>query len=49
MTDIVILSDALRSLRDRGELWRPTKIKRAKAIPRGDDAPARRRSSGAAS
>jgi exopolysaccharide production protein ExoY len=49
MTDIVILSDALRSLRDRGELWRPTKIKRAKAIPRGDDVPVRRRSSGAAS
>jgi exopolysaccharide production protein ExoY len=43
MTDIVILSDALRGLRDRGELWRPTKIKRARAIPRGD-VPVRRRS-----
>jgi exopolysaccharide production protein ExoY len=43
MTDIVILSDALRSLRDRGELWRPTKIKRTRPIPRGDDAPVRRR------
>jgi len=44
MTDIVILSDALRGLRDRGELWRPTKIKRTRPIPRGDDAPIRRRS-----
>lgn len=44
MTDIVILSDALRGLRDRGELWRPTKIKRARSIPRGD-VPVRRRSS----
>jgi exopolysaccharide production protein ExoY len=43
MTDIVILSDALRGLRDRGELWRPTKIKRARHIPRSDDAPVRRR------
>lgn len=43
MTDIVILTDALRSLRDRGELWRPTKIKRNRHIPRGDDAPVRRR------
>lgn len=43
MTDIVILSDALRSLRDRGELWRPTKIKRTRPIPRSDDAPVRRR------
>jgi exopolysaccharide production protein ExoY len=43
MTDIVILSDALRSLRDRGELWRPTKIKRSRPIPRSDDAPLRRR------
>lgn len=43
MTDIVILSDALRGLRDRGELWRPTKIKRTRPIPRGDDAPVRRR------
>jgi exopolysaccharide production protein ExoY len=43
MTDIVILSDALRSLRDRGELWRPTKIHRSRAIPPGDDAPVRRR------
>jgi hypothetical protein len=34
----------MRSLRDRGELWRPTKIKRARPIPSGDDAPARRRS-----
>jgi lipopolysaccharide/colanic/teichoic acid biosynthesis glycosyltransferase len=42
MTDIVILSDALRGLRDRGELWRPTKIKRTRPIPR-DDAPVRRR------
>ncbi len=44
MTDLVILSDALRSLRDRGELWRPTKIKRTRPIPRGDDLPVRRRS-----
>ena len=44
LTDAVILWDALRSLRDRGELWRPTKIKRARPIPSGDDAPARRRS-----
>jgi exopolysaccharide production protein ExoY len=43
MTDIVILSDALRGLRDRGELWRPTKIKRTRPIPRSDDAPIRRR------
>ena len=43
MTDIVILSDALRGLRDRGELWRPTKIKRTRPIPRGDDTPIRRR------
>lgn len=43
MTDIVILTDALRGLRDRGELWRPTKIKRTRPIPRGDDAPIRRR------
>jgi len=43
LTDMVILSDALRSLRDRGELWRPTKIKRPSAIPSGDDAPLRRR------
>lgn len=43
MTDVVILSDALRSLRDRGELWRPTKIKRTRPIPGGDDAPVRRR------
>jgi exopolysaccharide production protein ExoY len=43
LTDLVILSDALRSLRDRGELWRPTKIKRTRPIPRGDDAPVRRR------
>lgn len=43
LTDIVILSDALRSLRDRGELWRPTKIRRARAIPQGDDTPLRRR------
>jgi exopolysaccharide production protein ExoY len=43
MTDIVILSDALRGLRDRGELWRPTKIKRPRPIPRSDDAPVRRR------
>lgn len=43
MTDIVILSDALRGLRDRGELWRPTKIKRTRPIPRGDDSPVRRR------
>jgi exopolysaccharide production protein ExoY len=47
MTDIVILSDALRGLRDRGELWRPTKIKRTRPIPRSDDAPVRRRSSAA--
>ena len=47
MTDIVILSDALRGLRDRGELWRPTKIKRPRAIPRGDDTPVRRRRSAA--
>jgi lipopolysaccharide/colanic/teichoic acid biosynthesis glycosyltransferase len=43
MTDIVILSDAMRSLRDRGELWRPTKIKRTRPIPRGEEAPVRRR------
>ena len=43
MTDIVLLSDALRGLRDRGELWRPTKIKRTRPIPRSDDAPVRRR------
>jgi exopolysaccharide production protein ExoY len=43
MTDIVILSDAMRGLRDRGELWRPTKIKRTRPIPRSDDAPLRRR------
>jgi exopolysaccharide production protein ExoY len=43
MTDLVILFDALRGLRDRGELWRPTKIKRTRPIPRGDDAPVRRR------
>ncbi len=43
MTDIVILSDALRSLRDRGELWRPTKIKRTRPVPASDDAPVRRR------
>lgn len=48
MTDIVILSDALRGLRDRGELWRPTKIKRARQIPGSDDVPLRRRT-GAAS
>lgn len=43
MTDIVILSDALRSLRDRGELWRPTKIKRLRPTPKGEDTPIRRR------
>jgi lipopolysaccharide/colanic/teichoic acid biosynthesis glycosyltransferase len=43
LTDLVILGDALRGLRDRGELWRPTKIKRTRAIPAGDEAPARRR------
>ena len=48
MTDVVILSDALRGLRDRGELWRPTRIKRTRPIPRSDDAPIRRRT-GAAS
>lgn len=45
-TDLVILSDALRSLRDRGELWRPTKIKRTRPIPGGDDTPVRRRTRG---
>lgn len=47
MTDIVILSDALRGLRDRGELWRPTKIKRAPQIPGGDDTPVRKRTGAA--
>lgn len=41
-TDLVILSDALRGLRDRGELWQPTKIKR-RTVPHGDDTPARKR------
>ncbi|HET9231354.1 MAG TPA: sugar transferase [Vitreimonas sp.] len=45
MTDIVLLSDAMRGLRDRGELWRPTKIKRTRPIPGADDAPVRRRTS----
>jgi exopolysaccharide production protein ExoY len=48
MTDVVLLFDALRGLRDRGELWRPTKIKRTRPIPGGDDTPLRRRT-GAAS
>jgi lipopolysaccharide/colanic/teichoic acid biosynthesis glycosyltransferase len=48
MTDIVILYDALRSLRDRGELWRPTRVRRSRPRPSADGAePAvvRRRSS----
>lgn len=46
--DALILSDALRSLRNRGELWRPTRVRRLGAAAKGEPAPARRRSGDAA-
>jgi exopolysaccharide production protein ExoY len=49
-TDALILWDALRSLRDRGELWRPTRIRKPRpAAQASGELPVRRRtSSGAA-
>ncbi len=41
-TDALVMYDALRSLRDRGELWRPTRIRR-KAAAKGEAPPAVRR------
>ncbi len=47
LTDAVILADGLRTLRDRGELWKPAiKTKRSRA-PADGAAPVRRRTSGA--
>lgn len=44
LTDLLILSDALRSLRDHGELWRPIRIGRPRPQQEGGEAtPAVRR------
>ena len=48
-TDMLILSDALRSLRNRGELWRPTRIRRhIMQQERAEEALERRKPGGAA-
>ncbi len=46
-TDLLIMWDALRSLRDRGELWRPTRIRRKPQAKGEAPAPVRRRGAAA--
>lgn len=43
MTDVLILSDALHSLRNRGELWRPAYIRRHLKQRSAEQPPVRRR------